>query len=444
MTRRGNSRTLLPCALNTAALWKNVLQTEPSGPPKGHALPSLTGIRGIAALGVFLSHFQLVIFVFLGLNPNRELHFITNGFRGVSLFFILSGFILYYVHSHDFSENIRFDKLVEFFTLRFFRVYPLNTAVLLILIPVVVLLPGYVLWHRATHASIAPSLAYHLHDFSRGAFIQGLLLLQNWTGLKLGTWNEPAWSLSAETVGYAAFPFFAFFAARLMNATRAAGAAILSLVLLTLIVIRTGHTTDNETGLFGTLGMAFCFFAGIGLCRCFQLLRLTPVAARMVTSISAAVTLVCLAVDSAGVFAVFGFSGLIFGLAYQTGTINAILTSRTSMFLGKISFSFYMVHLIPLDLFVWLTSVEKWQFGVATKLALLAALAISAVLLSVVTYMLVEVPFQRLGRRVSAAISEKFARCDVTPRIASSKIVSESGSNAMAQPNFVTSSDEPA
>jgi peptidoglycan/LPS O-acetylase OafA/YrhL len=156
--------------------------------------------------------------------------------------------------------------------------------------------------------------------------------------------------------------------------------------------------------------MAFCFFAGIALCRCFQLLSLTPIVARLVTACSAAATVVCLSVDSLGVFAVFGFAGLIFGLAYQTGTINELLSSRPAMFLGKISFSFYMVHYIPLDLFLWLTSWEKWQFGVGTKITVLAALAVIAFLLSVATYVLVEVPFQGLGRRVSAAVVARLSR----------------------------------
>jgi hypothetical protein len=49
-------------------------------------LPSLTGLRGIAAMGVFLCHFQPIALSFFGVDPNRALTIISSGFRGVDLF----------------------------------------------------------------------------------------------------------------------------------------------------------------------------------------------------------------------------------------------------------------------------------------------------------------------------------------------------------------------
>ena len=54
-------------------------------------IPSLTGIRGVAALIVLLFHIPLdAVF-----NLNAGVVIIRNGYYGVDLFFILSGFILY-------------------------------------------------------------------------------------------------------------------------------------------------------------------------------------------------------------------------------------------------------------------------------------------------------------------------------------------------------------
>jgi peptidoglycan/LPS O-acetylase OafA/YrhL len=152
--------------------------------------------------------------------------------------------------------------------------------------------------------------------------------------------------------------------------------------------------------------MAFCFFAGICLCRCFQLVVLPLAIARIMTVVSICVIGLCLAVDSTGVFAVFGFAGLIFSLAYQTGIANTLVTSRPSMFLGKISFSFYLIHIIPLDFFLWWTETAgaTWNPGLVVKLAILVALAGGCIFLAAVTYQFVEKPFQQLGRHITRRV----------------------------------------
>src|SRR5271165_5318752 len=66
---------------------------------------------------------------------------------GVDLFFILSGFILTYVHAFEFS-NISWAPLRRFFWLILLRVYPLHFVTLLAILLFVLLNPEFVFWFR--------------------------------------------------------------------------------------------------------------------------------------------------------------------------------------------------------------------------------------------------------------------------------------------------------
>ena len=322
--------------------------------------------------------------------------FLYNGFRGVDLFFVLSGFILMHVHGEDFRV---FDKerLQNFYVLRFFRVYPLNTAVLLALVPIVIFVPGLVAWFRWDHGVPIP---YHSRDFSAAGFMQSLLLAQAWTVVKLGEWNGPAWSLSAEVFGYALFPALAWLLIRRRSAVACVCYALASLGSLMVLLALFNHTQDSPTGTFGLIRMIFAFVAGMSMMRCFQLLpdhsQLGgPVAMGSMVFIAAA-----LMVRSANMFVVFGFCGLIFGLAFQQGPVNALMSSRLAMFLGRISFSLYMIHYVPLKLSIWLLQTQFAAAGLGFRIFCLVAIVVLCLVLAVATHHYVEIRSQRYARQI--------------------------------------------
>ena len=359
------------------------------------SIPSLTGIRGIAAAYVFLTHAQGVVAAGFDAPWVGRSGFLRNGFRGVDLFFLLSGFILMHVHDKDFAR-LEAGPTWRFYVLRFFRVYPLNALILLVLLPMSLALPGFVGWTRWLDGA---AIRYHDHDFSAAGFAQSLLLAQAFSVVKPGQWNGPAWSLSAEVFGYATFPLLARVALRCRSAALAAFCALASLSALVAATVACGHATGNPTGGFGLVRMAGCFVAGIALSRCFRCWPGGERWAAAATLVSLGWILLCLLWPPLNLLVLLGFGGIVLGLAYQRGPVDALLASRPALFLGRISFSFYMVHYVPLQLCLWLLGTRLLGSPGWLRGGLVLAVCGACVPLAMVLHRWFEVPCQRLARR---------------------------------------------
>src|SRR5215211_5654448 len=155
------------------------MRGDPASRPRDLAqLPRLTGLRAVAALVVFAHHAQLY-----GGWP--ELRFLEAGYLGVSLFFVLSGFVLTWAARPG-------DSARRFWRRRFARIYP-----------------AYL---------VGVALAVVLVDRPPlGPLLANLALVQAWIpdlDYSFGV-SSPNWSLSCEAFFYALFPFVAWRAAAL-------------------------------------------------------------------------------------------------------------------------------------------------------------------------------------------------------------------------------------
>lgn len=150
-------------------------------------LDSLTGLRAVAALVVFLSHARWLV-------PNLEIAsveghelnvrmLVQQGNVGVSFFFLLSGFVLAWAHRSGGPAR-------AFYGRRFARIYP-NQLV------------TWCAWLVLVSAGVLFSAPPTL-----GPALANLLLVQAWVPIE--TWyfgmNPPSWSLSNEVFFYAVFP----------------------------------------------------------------------------------------------------------------------------------------------------------------------------------------------------------------------------------------------
>ena len=94
--------------------------------------------RGIAAILVVLHHATLDAPAFYGASPFSN--FFLFGSAGVDFFFVLSGFIIYYVHSND---DPTLKNIKRYIIKRLIRVYPIFLFVSVILLSAYLILPQW-------------------------------------------------------------------------------------------------------------------------------------------------------------------------------------------------------------------------------------------------------------------------------------------------------------
>lgn len=140
---------------------------------------------------------------------------IRHGYTGVSLFFVLSGFIL--AHNYLGPSARPIDRRA-FWLARFARVYPTYLLALLIGLPLFL----YFLYRTLPPLQAAGRAAI--------VTIPNVLLLQAWLPYSMTGLNPPGWSLSVEAFLYLAFPFIGVRLARL-------GAGKLAVTILVLWVV---------------------------------------------------------------------------------------------------------------------------------------------------------------------------------------------------------------
>lgn len=293
---------------------------------------SLTGIRGVAAVWVVLFHMQFI------LPWLHDVTIVQRGWAGVDLFFVLSGFILMHTHGQEFAR-VTGKGLIRFAKLRIGRIYPVNLAVLLIIAVIIMAYPAF----RLHAIKSDPS------NFSIGGFIQTAVLATEWFLPAFGEWNGPTWSLSAEILGYAAFPLIATGLMNIQSPRVCAAVATVSLSALALYQFENGTWLHNRSDPFdATLRMAYCFVAGAAMSRARDL---APNLGRHAAMLSTGALLLLLPAITTWRFALltqFGFASLIMTLSYGKGWINDLLASRPVVSLGRISFPLYLIHLMPL------------------------------------------------------------------------------------------------
>jgi len=146
--------------------------------------PSLTGIRFWAATGVFLTHFALFQY-FYGIRDGiLHTFFVALGATGVSVFFVLSGFILFVRYC---AENKPL-ALRKFWVARFARIYPAFILALLMGAPIELL--------GNTKNFIA-------------MFVPHVFMLQSFHPYPCGEINSVDWTISHEAFFYLLFPLLA-------------------------------------------------------------------------------------------------------------------------------------------------------------------------------------------------------------------------------------------
>lgn len=353
------------------------------------AIPALTGMRAFASawvLGFHLLAPAKVLFPSLG---NGGL--VAAGYAGVDVFFVLSGFIL----AHAYKDTLASPSVAtwtRFAWLRMARIWPLHAAVTLGLVAAVVV------------ASAAGFRGFaHSPLFRVGELPAHLLLMQSWGGHE-AAWNVPSWSVSAEWFAYLCFPVLCIGFARIRSAWTSAliGVGALAAFVGYLYVRRGGELDITFDG--GVLRVAAEFTAGVAFERA---TRFAP--ARIVKALSSDLVIGILGGALVGMLAdgraepysVFVIAAFVIALARSSGKIAHALSGRWLVAAGERSYALYLVH-GPVLLFARgvMPETALRDASLAARLAWVAGIVGVVVVLTMVSYSLIEEPARRVMRRL--------------------------------------------
>jgi peptidoglycan/LPS O-acetylase OafA/YrhL len=374
--------------------------------PRPPALPALTGLRFVAALVVVLFHSQFLI-VGLSSSGLHAAHLIQSGYIGVSVFFVLSGFILAYTYVLP-GGGLRGTRGAFWFA-RFARIYPVYVLALLFSLP---LFLDISIWH--------PVGVMHLRDVIRAAVLTPTLL-QAWTPKKAWMWDGPAWSLSVEAFFYLLFPYAAMSISRQPLKRVLRTGALLGVCVLAgpvLFALRTSSGVWKITpSVYGPWVAAVKFLPLfhlpeflIGVCAGVIFINRRALDSNRrefawVTFASAVAIVAVLTVSNQipylllhdGLLAPL-VAVLIYGLATGGGIIGRMLSIRWMQLLGGASYSLYLFH-SPLNSYLTiaaryfdLDNRDGWD---ALSVYVAAALGIS-----IVVYLFVEEPARNRLKRL--------------------------------------------
>ena len=344
----------------------------------------LDGIRGLLALGVGVYHLS-------GENA------FSGYYIAVDLFMIMSGFVL----CHAYMRHAGQMSAPEFFGRRLARLYPAYFAAGMVL--AILLAIGYPISPEAAAAARA--------DYGATGFWTYVLATQAFPQLspQSTVWIAPGWSLSVELwVGLGLFCLMPL----LRRAPRPAGNACFALAIVIYMMMLTTHENlcvilNGWFGITnaGTLRGIAAFAIGYALYSRLPDIAISPAAPRWILStveIAAfcfvIVVPTCLDWKTYDLPVIIAFI-LMIGLLVKRGPESVLaraLASRPMLFLGTISYSFYLLHTVAGK--VMTRMVEDGLLpGGPFAIALCVAATIA---LSWVSVLMVERPGQKVGLRL--------------------------------------------
>ncbi|WP_321905111.1 acyltransferase family protein [Paraburkholderia tropica] len=357
---------------------------------KTERLEYLDSLRGWAILLVLICHAGGLV--------NGAINQVTGeGNKGVELFYVLSAFMLFWTHYNKHRHEHR--ETLNFFVRRFFRIAPL-------FYPVVIVCATVAYFHRD---GSGPTI---------GHLAATLLFVNGWNPAWINSIVRVEWSVAVEMTFYLIMPWLLHY---VTNGERAVIVCMLGLLLgdgLSNLLDTHVNLTQYGYGWY----TAFWFPAHLpvfllGICTFFfSRSNFTERQGLVFTTLGVFVLVSAYFGDQVWVirhhivFAI-GFCLIILGLGARP---VRFFVNRPMTWLGKISFSVYLLHL-PIVGGVYRFVVNHlgldgwWNFSITLTAAI--ALVVPAAALS---YFLIERPGIKLGSRVVRMIESRRSRIGAT------------------------------
>lgn len=350
-----------------------------------------TSLRFFFAVYIFIFHSRVINFSGTGISAYINNVIMDGGYSGVTFFFVLSGFVITYTY-HNRLDKLNIVSVRNFYVSRIARIYPSYLLITIFVLPFSLTRYGY---EKVLH----------------GLFV-GLTLTQSLSPHHWGRLIGPAWALSDEVVFYALTPLIfvgiAFVRSRVNNRIAWMRIATAGMVVLWVVVSAAMLTWYPGVGKKSWLLYVAPYFRiaeyliGVMLAHAFLSVNTDSIKAgrsafTVLEIIAVAAYLSSLAIRpyvdpvlQNGMFFV-PFCVLIISVFYfQRGIVSELLSGRTMVFLGNLSFVFFLVH-NPVQ--AYFNIIPAFSVFGGVKLILIEFIV--ALAASVLIYKYVEEPFRR-------------------------------------------------
>ncbi len=354
-------------------------------------LDYIDAMRGLAILGVMLLHCSTIV-------PGRYPFFVKNifesGSRGVQLFFLVSAFTLFL----SFRNNPKITKqsTLKFFLRRFFRIAPMYYL-------------GILYYTLNYHSSNLLSK----HEVSITETVLNIFFIHGTTPYWINGTVPGGWSISIEMMFYCLVPFLV---SKIKSLNDALALFILTVLLKTVLFIIFHHYPLIPDRSLWDLFLFFYLPNQLPVFACGIIMFFIITVPKNEWKIKpeylfylAILILVQIATGTTLLFELnmqFAIAFIILGYSLSKKQFFIVVNPITR-YIGKISFSMYLVHFAILNWLVESKILDVFSIrinhveilNVAIRFLILLVLS---VIVSTFFYHVIENPFQKIGRKIIA------------------------------------------
>ncbi len=324
--------------------------------------------------------------------PGVVTKFVNNGARGVQLFYLASAFTLFL----SFKSRLLKEKLPirNFFIRRFFRIAPMYYLGVC-----------YYLFQDGFGER------YWLGDekyISVLNIISNITFTHGFNPYWINSLVPGGWSIAVEMTFYLMLPFLFSKIKKLSHAFNFFILSQLTNYLLSIVLIQFPLISDNQLWkdyLFLYFSSQLPVFA-LGIILYFIVIENESIKTISAKSIFTAGLILISAVCKGDqliipghIFIAIGFLFLGYALSFAKWSL---ITNPPMNYIGKISFSMYLVHFAVLYWLTRLGLIDYWANGLLNYLTRLLIVLAFTVFISSILYRLIEIPFQNLGKKIIA------------------------------------------
>lgn len=339
--------------------------------------PEIDGLRAIAVISVIIYH----------LNEN----WLSGGFLGVDIFFVISGFLITGIIITEIQQNSFSFK--QFYTRRIKRIYPAFITVMALV-------------------SLIASAIFIYKDFDqlRKTIELATAFLSNfYLGLTQGYFDLSAnenpvlhiWSLAVEEQYYLIFPLILILAYKKFREIKAL--FIITLILF-FILLATSFIPANfykevlhQPNIYYLSNLRFPELLVGSLLAIYHNLSASKQASNVIAILSTLLLFSCLFLMHNNIAFIPGvtlilpciFTALIIHTTSQNNIIKLCLSNKAIVFIGKISYSLYLYHWIFIAFAYYITGEKQ------INNQSIAIVTVLTIIFSVLSYYLIEQPIRK-------------------------------------------------